>query len=376
MYKNRYRSIVVWGIILTLQVTTILPYILACETAYVQAEDVSAENMQKEVKNAALMYCDLYQKSFVDLMVADMSDIVKETEDTYLYTQMLYTDIEKAKVFETGYRDYQLEVKSENVKKITNQTYNVQIIFDLQYHYQNAPEIPSALYGVEYNFVIERQNDGKWMIVKIASEFDEFDAFKSEVEDEMSQCILENGMFSDVSDRKKIIQAVSCKEIKEIPAEEKMCRTMEEVKKEVVDLEQIQSALNQGEGDATIQKAAKKSYAYNASKGVQYASQFASKSNPKDLIFYYANGGDCTNFVSQCVWAAYGGYDAGSITNSKKNRDNQIRMVSGKWYGGSGGGAGNWEGVENFWKYTTKKKAVGPNGSRAGIDGGIRKNER
>lgn len=46
------------------------------------------------------------------------------------------------------------------------------------------------------------------------------------------------------------------------------------------------------------------SYNYIASWGVQYAQAYGSTPNSN----FYSVSSDCINFVSQCVWAAYGGW--------------------------------------------------------------------
>lgn len=318
------------------------------------------EQNETAVKAIALRYCNLYQKSFVDMVPVDMSDIVKETVDTFLYMEMLRTDVERAKEFNTGYKDYQLKITRNIAKRIETNRYTVHIIFDLLYHYKEAPELSSALYGVEYNFLVEKQSNGKWMIVSISSDFDEFDDFKDEVEIELEK----NALAGKLSDVKNVIENVAEEKVDDIQIEKKQYMAMAAKRNDEVSIQESKTVIKgQSKSIADIQKAANKNYAYNASKGVQYASQFAAKSNAKDLIFYYVNGADCTNFVSQCIWAAYGGYDAGSIANSKKNMNNQTRMVAKKWYGGSGGGSINWESVGSFWSYVTKQKAVGPNGT-------------
>lgn len=100
------------------------------------------------------------------------------------------------------------------------------------------------------------------------------------------------------------------------------------------------------------------SYAYDAARGVQYARTYGSNPNGN---FYSASTADCTNFVSQCVWAAYGGWSSTmSNTDMINNISNKVRMVSGVWQGGSGGGTANWESVNSFWSYVTGNAGNGP----------------
>ena len=99
-------------------------------------------------------------------------------------------------------------------------------------------------------------------------------------------------------------------------------------------------------------------FSYNANNGVSYANRFAT-STPSSRFFYTAPK-DCTNFVSQCVWAAYGGYVPNNDVTTKNNMSSKFRMVPKVWQGGTGGGVGNWETVNLFWAYAIARKTEGP----------------
>ncbi len=121
---------------------------------------------------------------------------------------------------------------------------------------------------------------------------------------------------------------------------------------------------------------ARASYSYSASTGASYAQKYA-KADSDDRLFYTvsATSNDCTNFVSQCVWAAYGGYDSSSISTTQNNISSKKRMVSSSdysqgWYAGTGGGSANWEQVNKFYDYVTSSKTYGPNGT--GINNGAK----
>lgn len=102
---------------------------------------------------------------------------------------------------------------------------------------------------------------------------------------------------------------------------------------------------------------------YHASVGLEYASVFA-EANSSDYIFYDA-GPDCTNFVSQCVWASYAGFDKNDIAQAETDIDNNKCMVTSYpsgWHasGPGGGGYPNWESVTNFYDYCVSSKSYGP----------------
>lgn len=85
-----------------------------------------------------------------------------------------------------------------------------------------------------------------------------------------------------------------------------------------------------------------------------------------DYRYFYTTGSDCTNFVSQCIWAAYGGYVPGNDTTTRSNISNKVRMVntgtlSTSWYAGTGGGSPYWEQVPSLWDFATNTaKTYGP----------------
>lgn len=109
-------------------------------------------------------------------------------------------------------------------------------------------------------------------------------------------------------------------------------------------------------------------YGYNPQAGRIYAQAFALHDNlpPQQQLFYYADGEDCTNFISQCVWAAYGGWVPGFSENTvAKNAlriRTDVRQVKGVWYGSKNNiGANRWCRVEEFFRYTTDtRKVYGP----------------
>ncbi|MCM1186045.1 MAG: amidase domain-containing protein [Lachnoclostridium sp.] len=96
---------------------------------------------------------------------------------------------------------------------------------------------------------------------------------------------------------------------------------------------------------------------YSGSMGASYANKYA---NQRNTSFYLANGGDCTNFVSQCIWAAYGGWSTSMSATAMKNHiTNKVRMTS-TWYAGSGGGSPAWENVDRLWDYAVGNSGNGP----------------
>lgn len=86
---------------------------------------------------------------------------------------------------------------------------------------------------------------------------------------------------------------------------------------------------------------------YNRKKTREYAEKWAYRRNPKYYNFDMV-GGDCTSFVSQCIFAG-----ANVMNYSKSNG----------WYYNSGNNKSpSWSGVEFLYKFLTQNKTVGPYG--------------
>jgi hypothetical protein len=115
---------------------------------------------------------------------------------------------------------------------------------------------------------------------------------------------------------------------------------------------------------------------YNKTAAAQYAYTTAPSSYDPNYIFCSVPGADCTNFVSQCVWAGYGGTSGYILPVTPSNTDavitalrnrvqNDYRMVTGSWYGRywrtpQVTPPANWCGVVDFWDYAVGNTGSGP----------------
>lgn len=92
---------------------------------------------------------------------------------------------------------------------------------------------------------------------------------------------------------------------------------------------------------------------YDRKKVYEYAKKWSYSRNPKyynyDLI-----GGDCTNFVSQCIFAGYN-----QMNYSKSN---------GWYYIDGNNKSPSWTGVEFLYKFLISNKGSGPTGNETTIE--------
>jgi len=91
---------------------------------------------------------------------------------------------------------------------------------------------------------------------------------------------------------------------------------------------------------------------YDRQKGVGYAQEWAYKRNPK--YFDFENfGGDCTSFISQCIFAGAG------VMN--------YTSVMGWFYNSSTSRSPSWSGVQFLYNFLTTNNDVGPFASEVDI---------
>ncbi len=86
---------------------------------------------------------------------------------------------------------------------------------------------------------------------------------------------------------------------------------------------------------------------YNRKLAIEYAEKWAYSRNPK-YYNYDPVGGDCTNFISQCIYAG------SNVMNYNKN--------NGWYYINGNNKSPSWTGVEFLYNFLTKNKGVGPYG--------------
>lgn len=92
---------------------------------------------------------------------------------------------------------------------------------------------------------------------------------------------------------------------------------------------------------------------YSREKVYEYAKKWTFGRNPKYYNFDPV-GGDCTNFVSQCIYAG-----CGQMNYDKNN---------GWYYINGNNKSPSWTGVEFLYKFLTTNKGVGPKGKETTIN--------
>ncbi len=86
---------------------------------------------------------------------------------------------------------------------------------------------------------------------------------------------------------------------------------------------------------------------YNRTQAISYAEKWAFSRNPAYYNFDPI-GGDCTNFISQCI------YSGSNVMN--------FNNINGWYYKNGYNRSPSWSGVEFLYKFLTTNKSVGPFG--------------
>ncbi len=94
-------------------------------------------------------------------------------------------------------------------------------------------------------------------------------------------------------------------------------------------------------------------FPYNRAAAVAYARKWAMSRNP-NYYDYEKLGGDCTNFVSQCLYAG------GGVMNYKP--------TFGWYYTSANNHSPSWTGVPYLYNFLTRKTGIGPIGMKVDMD--------
>lgn len=92
---------------------------------------------------------------------------------------------------------------------------------------------------------------------------------------------------------------------------------------------------------------------YNREKAYEYARKWAYLRNPKYYNYDYI-GGDCTNFVSQCIYAGC--------------MQMNYNKINGWYYINANDKSPSWTGVEFLYNFLINNKVIGPKGQETQIN--------
>lgn len=307
------------------------------------------QNENQPITKVIDKYFNSYLNSFKTLKYEELSEIVEDNENTTMYLSMNRVFIERYKSCGLSYKDYKYKYEVMDLD-IREDVANIKVNLNVEYEYNNLPKnVSSQINNIDYKFELKKYNES-WRIVGIDTNFDEFSDFKSKVDNYRlsQQRIMKMDAIKEVENQE--INKIKNSKLKK----NKYDNEIEEKKQEKDEIK-FRDFFED------------KNKFCDKDLGTRYAREYAIALEDK-RIFYTAKDNDCTNFVSQCVWASLGAYDPNDIEKTKKYINNGINMIKGIWLGNSYGVTLAWANVEEFWKLCTTSsagpKAVGINNNR------------
>lgn len=318
--------------------------------AFAQETAIDDETLQVE---ATVLLSNLLEQQFKANetgTLIDTSGILANTPGTELYKQYLYWYSGLTDATQEYWTEYDYDLRFDSIENGT-------AVFTADLSYGRAGTIGrSEGYGFEYLVRIEEQN-GKYYISYIDSGEMNFDGFK---------ILISSNCDEGIALASEDVDTVSVNELDALIADYVRLKAKDAAAvinpEDVVDMEAEHAAYIAGQMDGVIAKSTASSYTYDRERGRRYADLYYTTGN--DDCFYKASA-NCTNWVSQCVWAAYGGWsDGDSVATMQTNISNGKRMqpktVMDNWFGHKNGISNPWGNVSNFYNFVTGSPETGP----------------
>jgi hypothetical protein len=313
---------------------------LLCVPSFALATDNNEKILQTEGTELLEELLSRQFESYKTGQLIDTSDIFMDSQSTQLYDQYLYWYTGLTDATEEYWTDYDF-----NMQLVDADNDKLTFTADLSYN-RTCSKYASEQYEFPYTIRVADQN-GEYYITEIDTEEANFYDFKGlmvNTSSAITRTASESAVDSLISDY------VTFKD---------KCDSMVVDPDDVVDMEEAyKEYLAQDNSPININATA---YSYDGERGRRYADTYYSTANS---CFYEASA-DCTNFVSQCIWAAYGGWsDGDSTATMDTNIANRKRMQSSasldNWFGHKNGIGNPWGGVNNLWTFATGSPSTGP----------------
>ena len=297
-------------------------------------------------EEAAIKFCianffESYFKAYENYDNSNAVNMARGNESLYLFQRAHEIEVKYLKEFNFGYKEIKYDIEYTNISIDRSQA-SVETTADMCFSYDKLKKIESGIYNVNYKFKLIKDS-GVWKIQEVETDYEKYRAFMEDVNEAqlkayqqgyrsgLSKCQAADRAFNihlDYIYKSKVEKSSKTKGVhgKETNLKEKKLDNERELN----------------------------SASYHVENGVEYALRFAEA--PVADRFFYTTESDCTNFVSQCVWAGYGGYVKDNALQVEKNIRRKLGMTA-QWFGNSGGGTPPWESVDRFCLYMKSSKA-------------------
>jgi hypothetical protein len=321
--------------------------LLALDSSVVKAERVD----NTDIRNCIDYFFKRHFEAYETLDNSNNENMARSNDQLYIFQRVHSLELKFLKEFQLSYRDIQYNVEYANVV-LDKDKASVETLVDMNFRYKRAPEVQSGIYNIKYEFNMLKDN-GIWAIDSIKSDYEKYQIFMADVNEKQLKAY-QRGFRSGLSKR-KAAEIVANEYMERINKNktERSTRLKEFLKEQADRAEQENEKNVKGTGYIEFDNSISNSYEVGT--GVYYAMKFAEA--PFSERFFYTAKSDCTNFVSQCIWAAYGGFSKGDSVQVETNIKNKYKMTS-QWYGNTGGGTAPWESVERLYAYLAKVKEL------------------
>lgn len=304
----------------------LLTFIINVNVTYGDSRVASIASTVMDAYKCELLSCETEQ--------SDLASLMSNTSENHLFLSYLDWRTEINTLFNIGFSDYNYIIEKISYTK-ANGIYSIALCISETFQYANGIG-QGGSNGITFNFDVINSSSGI-TILSMSSDEDYFLTFKN------SMGLSQRTTLSD--DELEFAYNNCISALKELKSE----------------IETVTASQSLSSKRAETSVSPRTLYSYSSYIGTEYAQTYALTPNP----YFYSATADCTNFVSQCIWAAYGGWNTSMSSQTMANNiTNKVRMVPGTyttgWFAGSGGGAQKWESVNALWTFATSNTGNGP----------------
>lgn len=308
----------------------------------------SSEDIANIGTNLLRSLLERQYESFIDGSECLTSDIMTDSKSNDFYKLFLKWYSSSSAMLGESWTDYDYNLELNKVDG-----YNLHFSNNVEYWVKDCV-FKWSNSNISYDITIGKQGEN-FFITDITTTAGDFNDFK----DLLNYKKNENGNLAKSVASDDIYVNDLIEDAKKLKISIENNRTNE---KDVVNMEQQhQEYLRNGDSISPLSTA----YSYVGERGRAYADIYATSPNP----CFYSAGSDCTNFVSQCIWAAYGGWTSGDsestmATNIRNKKRMQSSSSMSNWFAGSGGGGTPWESVTGLWNFLNTTNSTGPRATK------------
>ena len=265
-------------------------------------------------------------------------------------TYVLFLDyrVEMAVLLNVLYSNYKLDIEADSIRTLGQFTY-IDATVDIFFEYTNG--LWGGQSNVKYSLVV----DESFISPKIVSietteiSYVEYLEKLSEKTDYVRS--------RDVTISKETAAAIVHDDLAVFALQVEQAQEMHLANAHLLEQEDIASPLVGAEGIVPFNT----TFSYSNTLGVQYAEKYWNNRNTA----FRASSPNCTNFVSQCIWAAYGGWSTSDshatiVANIAARRRMMPSTTLSNWFGHNNGAGTPWESVVGLWNLATSNPATGP----------------